>query len=69
MLMYTLAWLCGVVTAYAGIYGFPEDVDGWWRTKKFHLSIAGLNAAVRRFAPVAGREPRVSLQPASLTAS
>jgi hypothetical protein len=69
MLMYTLAWLSGVVTACVGIYGLPEDVDVWWRSKKSKLGSAGLNAAARHFEPVLHRarflpEPRASLQPA-----
>ena len=57
MLMYTLVWLGGVVTACVGIYGLPEDVDDWWRRKKFNLGITGLNAAARRLAPMLGRAP------------
>jgi hypothetical protein len=57
MLMYALVWLGGVVTACAGIYGLPEDVDDWWRSKKFNFSIAGLNTVARRLAPMLGRAP------------
>ena len=69
MLMYALAWFGGVGTACVGIYGLPEDVDGWWRSKKFNLGIAGLNTAVQRLAlmPYRARflsELRASPQPA-----